>query len=57
VLVSEKVPMPPVCRSWTSGEVSKFEQEEKARKPRKKSHQTEVKEVKIALPIDSPTTT
>ena len=44
VLVSEKA-KPPVCRIMDYGKY-KFEQEKKAKEARKKSHQTEVKEVK-----------
>ncbi len=45
VLVSEKA-NPPVCRIMDYGKY-KFEQEKKAKEARKKSHQTEVKEVKM----------
>ncbi|NBQ37994.1 MAG: translation initiation factor IF-3 [Synechococcus sp.] len=44
VLVSEKAD-PPVCRIMDYGKF-KFEQEKKAKEAKKKSHQTEVKEVK-----------
>ena len=50
VLVSEKA-NPPVCRIMDYGEY-KFEQEKKAKEARKKSHQTEVKEVKMRYKID-----
>ena len=50
VLVSEKA-NPPVCRIMDYGKY-KFEQEEKAKEARKKSHQTEVKEVKMRYKID-----
>ena len=50
VLVSEKA-KPPVCRIMDYGKY-KFEQEKKAKEDRKKSHQTEVKEVKIRYKID-----
>ena len=50
VLVSEKA-KPPVCRIMDSGKY-KFEQEKKAKEARKKSHQTEVKEVKMRYKID-----
>ena len=46
VLVSEKAD-PPVCRIMDYGKF-KFEQEKKAKEAKKKSHQTEVKEVKEA---------
>ena len=49
VLVSEKAD-PPVCRIMDYGKF-KFEQEKKA-KEAKKSHQTEVKEVKMRYKID-----
>jgi len=40
----------PVAGSWTTGKVSNFEQEKKAKEARKKiSPRTEVKEVKIAF--------
>ena len=50
VLVSEKA-NPPVCRIMNYGKY-KFEQEKKAKEARKKSHQTEVKEVKMRYKID-----
>ena len=50
VLVSEKAD-PPVCRIMDYGKY-KFEQEKKAKEARKKSHQTEVKEVKMRYKID-----
>tara|TARA_Y100000589_G_scaffold317087_1_gene342604 strand:- start:178 stop:759 length:582 start_codon:yes stop_codon:yes gene_type:complete len=50
VLVSEKA-NPPVCRIMDYGKY-KFEQEKKAKEARKKSHQTEVKEVKMRYKID-----
>ncbi len=50
VLVSEKA-TPPVCRIMDYGKY-KFEQEKKAKEARKKSHQTEVKEVKMRYKID-----
>ena len=50
VLVSEKA-NPPVCRVMDYGKY-KFEQEKKAKEARKKSHQTEVKEVKMRYKID-----
>ena len=50
VLVSEKA-NPPVCRIMDYGKY-KFEQENKAKEARKKSHQTEVKEVKMRYKID-----
>ena len=50
VLVSEKA-KPPVCRIMDYGKY-KFEQEKKAKEARKKSHQTEVKEVKMRYKID-----
>ena len=50
VLVSEKAD-PPVCRIMDYGKF-KFEQEKKAKEARKKSHQTEVKEVKMRYKID-----
>jgi translation initiation factor IF-3 len=49
VLVSEKAD-PPVCRIMDYGKY-KFEQEKKAKEARKKSHQTEVKEVKMRYKI------
>ena len=51
VLVSEKA-KPPVCRIMDYGKY-KFEQEKKAKEARKKSHQTEVKEVKMRYKIDT----
>jgi translation initiation factor IF-3 len=51
VLVSEKAD-PPVCRVMDYGKY-KFEQEKKAKEAKKKSHQTEVKEVKMRYKIDS----
>ena len=51
VLVSEKA-NPPVCRIMDYGKY-KFEQEKKAKEARKKSHQTEVKEVKMRYKIDT----
>ena len=51
VLVSEKAD-PPVCRIMDYGKF-KFEQEKKAKETKKKSHQTEVKEVKMRYKIDS----
>ena len=51
VLVSEKAD-PPVCRIMDYGKF-KFEQEKKAKEAKKKSHQTEVKEVKMRYKIDS----
>jgi translation initiation factor IF-3 len=51
VLVSEKAD-PPVCRVMDYGKF-KFEQEKKAKEAKKKSHQTEVKEVKMRYKIDS----
>ena len=42
---------PPVCRIMDYGKY-KFEQEKKAKEARKKSHQTEVKEVKMRYKID-----
>ena len=50
VLVSEKA-NPPVCRIMDYGKY-KFEQEKKAKEARKKSHQTEIKEVKMRYKID-----
>jgi len=50
VLVSEKA-NPPVCRIMDYGKY-KFEQEKKAKEARKKSHQTEVIEVKMRYKID-----
>ena len=50
VLVSEKA-SPPVCRIMDYGKY-KFEQEKKAKEAKKKSHQTEVKEVKMRYKID-----
>ena len=50
VLVSEKA-NPPVCRIMDYGKY-KFEQEKKAKETKKKSHQTEVKEVKMRYKID-----
>ncbi len=50
VLVSEKA-NPPVCRIMNYGKY-KFEQEKKAKEAKKKSHQTEVKEVKMRYKID-----
>ena len=50
VLVSEKA-KPPVCRIMDYGKY-KFEQGKKAKEARKKSHQTEVKEVKMRYEID-----
>ena len=50
VLVSEKA-TPPVCRIMNYGKF-KFEQEKKAKEAMKKSHQTEVKEVKMRYKID-----
>jgi len=50
VLVSEKA-NPPVCRIMDFGKY-KYEQEKKAKEARKKSHQTEVKEVKMRYKID-----
>jgi len=50
VLVSE-IANPPVCRIMDYGKY-KFEQEKKAKEARKKSHQTEVKEVKMRYKID-----
>ena len=50
VLVIEKA-NPPVCRVMDYGKY-KFEQEKKAKEARKKSHQTEVKEVKMRYKID-----
>ena len=50
VLVSEKAD-PPVCRIMDYGKF-KFEQEKKAKEAKKKSHQTEVKEVKMRYKID-----
>ena len=50
VLVSEKA-NPPVCRIMDYWKY-KFEQEKKAKEARKKSHQTEVKEVKMRYKID-----
>ena len=50
VLVSEKA-NPHVCRIMDYGKY-KFEQEKKAKEARKKSHQTEVKEVKMSYKID-----
>ena len=50
VLVIEKA-NPPVCRIMNYGKY-KFEQEKKAKEARKKSHQTEVKEVKMRYKID-----
>ncbi len=50
VLVSEKA-NPPVCRVMDYGKF-KFEQEKKAKEAKKKSHQTEVKEVKMRYKID-----
>ena len=49
VLVSEKA-NPPVCRIMNYGKF-KFEQEKKAKEAKKKSHQTEVKEVKMRYKI------
>ena len=51
VLVSEKAD-PPVCRIMDYGKF-KFEQEKKAKEAKKKSHQTEVKEVKMRYKIDA----
>ena len=42
---------PPVCRIMDYGKF-KFEQEKKAKEAKKKSHQTEVKEVKMRYKID-----
>ena len=42
---------PPVCRVMDYGKF-KFEQEKKAKEAKKKSHQTEVKEVKMRYKID-----
>ena len=50
VLVSEKA-TPSVCRIMNYGKF-KFEQEKKAKEAKKKSHQTEVKEVKMRYKID-----
>jgi translation initiation factor IF-3 len=50
VLVSEKAD-PPVCRIMDYGKF-KFEQEKKAKETKKKSHHTEVKEVKMRYKID-----
>ena len=50
VLVSEKA-TPPVCRIINYCKF-KFEQEKKAKEAKKKSHQTEVKEVKMRYKID-----
>ena len=50
VLVSDKA-NPPVCRIMNYGKY-KFEQEKKAKEAKKKSHQTEVKEVKMRYKID-----
>merc|ERR1712089_65461 len=50
VLVSEKAD-PPVCRIMDYGKF-KFEQEKKAKEAKKKSHQTEFKEVKMRYKID-----
>ncbi|TGG77487.1 MAG: translation initiation factor IF-3 [Aphanocapsa feldmannii 277cV] len=50
VLVAEKAD-PPVCRIMDYGKF-KFEQEKKAKEAKKKSHQTEVKEVKMRYKID-----
>ena len=50
VLVSEKAD-PPVCGIMDYGKF-KFEQEKKAKEAKKKSHQTEVKEVKMRYKID-----
>ena len=50
VLVSEKA-KPPVCRIMDYWKY-KFEQEKKTKEARKKSHQTEVKEVKMRYKID-----
>ena len=50
VLVAEKA-NPPVCRIMNYGKF-KFEQEKKAKEAKKKSHQTEVKEVKMRYKID-----
>ena len=50
VLVSEKADLP-VCRIMDYGKF-KFEQEKKAKEAKKKSHQTEVKEVKMRYKID-----
>ena len=50
MLVSEKAD-PPVCRIMDYGKF-KFEQEKKAKEAKKKSHQTEVKEVKMRRKID-----
>ena len=49
VLVSER--LTPVCRIMDYGKF-KFEQEKKAKEAKKKSHQTEVKEVKMRYKID-----
>ena len=43
--------VPPVCRLMDYGKF-KFEQEKKAKEAKKKSHQTEVKEVKMRYKID-----
>ena len=51
VMVSEKAD-PPVCRSIDDGKFT-FEQEKKAKEAKKKSHQTEVKDVKMRYKIDS----
>ena len=51
VLVSEKAD-PRVCRIMDYGKY-KFEQEKKAKEAKKKSHQTEVKEVKMRYKIDA----
>ncbi len=50
VLVSEKA-NPPVCRVMDYGKF-KFEQEKKAKEAKKKTHQTEMKEVKMRYKID-----
>ena len=50
VLESKKAD-PPVCRIMNYGKF-KFEQEKKAKEAKKKSHQTEVKEVKMRYKID-----
>ena len=50
VLVSEKAD-PPVCRIMDYGKF-KFEQEKKAKETKKKSHQTEVIDVKMRYKID-----
>ena len=50
-VISREKADPPVCRIMDYGKF-KFEQEKKAKEAKKKSHQTEVKEVKMRYKID-----